>query len=383
MHILIAALHRPLQPTGVCRHAVNLAQCLADTDQVTQITLVVGEWQRDYFETSFRLSGEKIKLINIDIKNSSISRNIWFLFGLPKIAKYLHCDIVHLSFPLPFIRSLFHCPVVATIHDLYPYKCPENFGYPNVIFNQLFLKQCIDNVDGLSCVSNQTTADLKTYFTDIEKRKKITVIYNYVDFSHIKPRVPNGIKISFDHPFLLSVAQHRKNKNLDILINAYSLLIKNNQIKDSTKLILVGTCGPETENICHQIWALSLQERVIMLSSIDDDELCWLYQNCELLVVPSSTEGFCLPLAEALYLSSKVVCSDIPIFREIGSSYCTYFELDGDRLHNVSQAIIHSIAQPHFENKSPDERFSKLNTAQQYIKFYSRLISSEIDFSKK
>lgn len=28
MHILIAALHRPTDPTGVCRFAANLARCL-------------------------------------------------------------------------------------------------------------------------------------------------------------------------------------------------------------------------------------------------------------------------------------------------------------------------------------------------------------------
>ncbi len=373
MHILISALHRPSKPTGVCRHAVNLAQCLADTDQVTKVTLVVGAWQKDYFEKSFTLDPKKIKLFSVDIKNNSVSRNIWFLFNLPKLAKQLHCDIVHLSFPLPFVRALFPCPVVSTIHDLYPYECPENFGYPNVIFNQLFLKQCINNSDGLSCVSKRTLEYLKNYFPGIEQRKKTTVVYNYVDFSHLEPRIPNAIEISINAPFLLSVAQHRKNKNLDILIQAYSLLLKNNQLKGSTKLILVGSSGPETENICQQIRALSLQDRVLMLSSIDDDELCWLYQNSELLVVPSSSEGFCLPLAEALYLSCKVVCSDIPIFREIGSSNCTYFELQGDRVQNLSQAIICSLAQPHDDNIYPDSRFSKEKIAHQYLIFYSIL----------
>lgn len=374
MHILIAALHRPTKPTGVCRHAANLAQCLADNDQVTKVTLVVGSWQKDYFETSFTLSA-KIKLLTVDIKNSSISRNIWFLFGLPNLAKQIHADIVHLSFPLPFIRALFSSPVVATIHDLYAYECPENFGYPNVLFNQFFLKQCINNSDGLSCVSQRTLECLKTYFADIEQKKETTVIYNYVNFSHLEPIVPNAIDSSINAPFLLAVAQHRKNKNLDILIQAYSLLLKNNQLKDATKLIIVGSSGPETENISQQIRALSLQERVLMLSSIDDNELCWLYHNCELLVVPSSTEGFCLPLAEALYLSSKVVCSDIPIFREIGSSYCTYFELQGDRVQNLSQAIIRSLTQPRYDNISPDFRFSKEKIADQYLKFYLRIIS--------
>ena len=136
MHILIPVLHRPTKPTGVCRHAANLAKCLAKQNAVTKVSVVTGVWQRDYFEESFGLTDKKIDLIGVDIKNSAISRNLWFLLGLPKLAKQLKPTLVHLSFPFPFIRQRFDCPVVSTLHDLYPYECPENFGFPQVWFNR-------------------------------------------------------------------------------------------------------------------------------------------------------------------------------------------------------------------------------------------------------
>ncbi|MDF5728062.1 MAG: glycosyltransferase family 1 protein [Rhizonema sp. PD38] len=378
MHILICALHRPSKPTGVCRHAANLAQCLADTEQVTQITLVVGAWQKAYFEKDFNIASIKVNLISINIKNSSISRNKWFLFGLPKLANSLRPDIVHLSFPLPFYRSGFFSPVVTTIHDLYPYECPKNFGYPQVIFNQIFLKQSIQNSDGLSCVSKSTLESLKSYFPKIEHQRKTTVIYNYVDFSNVKPKIPNSVDIN-NNSFLLCVAQHRKNKNLNLLIDSYCFLLESGHIANSNKLIIVGAPGPETENIYTQIKTLSLQENVLILSSIDDGELRWLYQNCELFVIPSSTEGFCLPLAEALYLSCKVVCSDIPIFREIGSSDCTYFNLQDNFVENLSQAIIHSLEQPRPSESYAASCLSKYNVAGQYLKFYSNFLNKFIN----
>ncbi|GAX44200.1 group 1 glycosyl transferase [Tolypothrix sp. NIES-4075] len=376
MHILICALHRPSKPTGVCRHAANLAQCLAESNQITQVTLVVGAWQKAYFESSFNLQSQKINLVSIDIKNSSLSRNIWFLFGLPNLAKSLHPDIVHMSFPLPFYRSFFSCPVVATIHDLYPYECPENFGFPQVLFNQIFLKQCLYNSDGLSCVSKSTLESLKFYFPKIEQNKKTTVIYNYVDFSNVETKFPQKININDSTSFILSVAQHRKNKNLDLLINSYYLLWKNGKIKDSTKLIIVGAPGHETNNILTQIKTLSLQQHVLIVSAIDDGELRWLYQNCELFVIPSSTEGFCLPLAEALYLSCKVVCSDIPIFKEIGSSDCTYFNLQNEPVENLSQAIFQCLEQPLAQESSVSSCLSKSNVAKRYLKFYSNFINN-------
>ncbi len=368
MHILIAALHRPAKPTGVCRHAANLAQCLADTQEVSKVTLIVGAWQTHYFEQFFY--SKKIQLISVDIKNSSLARNIWFLFGLPKLVKRLSPDIVHMSFPFPFLRSLFSSPVVSTIHDLYPYEKPEVFGYPNVIFNRLFLKQCIENSDGLTCVSQSTLSSLNSYFPNLKSCKEITAIYNYVDFSHIAPQLPVGLNIGDNDSFLLCVAQHRKNKNIDLLLHTFSSLKKNGCLPDATKLIIVGNTGPETELLFNLIHNLFLQDQVLLIHTIQDNELCWLYQKCELFIAASSQEGFCLPLAEAIYFSCQVVCSDIPIFREIAGSSCCYFDLQYDAVKNLSESIVFALEQP--LNKTTDDfRFSKLEVAHQYLKFYS------------
>lgn len=371
MHILVAALHRPSKPTGVCRHAANLAQCLAETDEVTKVTLIVGEWQKSYFEETFKLFSSKINLISVSINNSSLSRNRWFLFGLPKLADRLQPDIIHLSFPFPFLRQWFKAPVVATIHDLYPYECPENFGYPQVWFNRWFLRQCVDQSDGLSCVSKSTLESLKHYFPSIDSRKKTTVIYNYVDFSQVSPKIPEKNFSDEKFRFLLSVGQHRKNKNLDLLIHSYHNLQKNSVLKPATKLLIVGSSGPETDNILHQIQMLALQDQVLLLSSITDEELCWLYKNCELFVIPSSTEGFCLPLVEALSLSPRVVCSNIPIFQEVGSSNCNYFELSNDLVYNLTEAMTFVLSQPAMNRLDADTRFSKASVAQQLLNFYA------------
>ncbi|BAZ40622.1 putative glycosyltransferase [Calothrix sp. NIES-4101] len=373
MHVLIAALHRPIQPTGVCRHAANLARCLAGNEEVTKISLVIGAWQTKYFETSFPLTSEKIQLISVNIKNSSLTRNIWFLRGLPQLVNNLRADIIHFSFPFPFLRAKFNASVVTTIHDLYPYECPDNFGFPQVWFNRLFLNQCISNSDGLACVSKVTLDKLKFYFPHLKPSTAIDVIYNFVDFENVKPQVPQ--KIPANSLFLLSVAQHRQNKNLDLLIKAYSQLLNNKQLVLDTKLVIVGTYGPETQNIKDLISHLSVENKVILLAAIDDPELCWLYQNCQVFIIPSATEGFCLPLAEALHFRNLIVCSDIPIFREVGTNDCTYFSLETDAVTNLSQAIIQSIKKPNLSNYTDVERFEKSNIAKQYLNLYDRVNS--------
>lgn len=364
MHVLIPALHRPTKPTGVCRHAVNLAQCLAATSEVTRVTLVIGSWQKDYFNDAFQLDVPKIQLVDVDIKNSSLARNRWFLFGLPQLANQLQPHMIHMSFPFPFVRRWFKSPIVSTIHDLYPYECPENFGYPRVWFNQLFLQQCIRNSDGLTCVSKCTLSNLKNYFPKIKYTKKTAVVYNVVDFESIDVQVPNQI-VTGDH-FLMTVAQHRKNKNLDLLIRAYDTLRHRHQIQ--TKLLIIGSSGPETESLTQLVSELNLEQQVMFLSGLSDGELRWLYEHASLFVIPSATEGFCLPLVEALTLDCPAVCSDIPIFREVGSSQCHYFSLDhpSQLVDTMATALSNTSRQP----QTTDNRFSKPTISQKLLDFY-------------
>ncbi|MEM8722994.1 MAG: glycosyltransferase family 1 protein [Cyanobacteria bacterium P01_G01_bin.39] len=371
MHILIAALHRPIKPTGVCRHAANLARCLAEKPEVSKITLIIGSWQQYYFETAFDLNFEKVKLVGVNIKNSSMVRNLWFLWDLPQLANELNADVVHLSFPIPFLRKKFNAPVVTTIHDLYPYECPENFGFPQVLFNRLFLRQAISNSDGLPCVSQVTADKLKSYFPRLKPHQQVEVIYNYVDFAELEVTPPQ--QVTQNSQFILCVAQHRQNKNLDLLLKAYAEFLAIEESNQNYNLIIVGSAGPETENIKSLITSFNLETKVSLLSAINDQELGWLYQNCQVFVIPSSTEGFCLPLAEALHFGSPVVCSDIPIFREIGNSQCTYFSLGDNAVTNLSQALVNALKSKSLLSQEDAKRFDKSNIAQQYFSLYRQL----------
>ncbi len=370
MHILIPVLHRPSKPTGVCRHAVNLAQCLADTPDTTRITLVVGVWQKEYFETVFSLDSPKIHIATVHIKNSSFARNQWFMFGLPRLARQLEPDIIHMSFPFPFVRQWFKVPVIATIHDMYPYEYPENFGYPQVWFNQLFLQQCIRNSDGLTCVSQCTLEALQSYFPTV--RQKATVVYNVVEFVDAASRIPHQLGQHFSRPFLMSVAQHRKNKNLDLLIKAFGSLFHDSRLASDTQLLVVGSTGPETDHLSQLVKTLSLDDQVLFLSGLEDEELRWLYEHAELFVIPSSTEGFCLPLVEALTLACPTVCSDIPIFREVGNSQCYYFKLNQQACQHLSEAILSALAPIKDKESAVDTRFSRETISHQLLAFYTK-----------
>ena len=374
MNLLITAMSSATAPSGICRHAYNLVRCASSRKEVLRITLVVGKWQKSYFQNSFRLEDAKLTIVSADISNDAFARNIWYLRELPSLADDIAADIVHLSFPVPIRRSNLRCPVVVSLHDLYPYDEPDNFGFPKVFFNRVFLQRCLKEVDCIACVSETTLSRLKVRFPRFAHRKAV-VIYNCVTIYFNELTLP----VYGPCQFVLMVAQHRANKNIVFAIDAFAELLHREKISERTVFLLVGNDGPETAAINAAIKQKALGKNVKLIAGVSDGELRWLYENCELLIAPSSIEGFGFPVVEGLLCGSRVVCSDIPAFREIGGGACHYFDLHAESgASAMITAICNALAEP-ARKADRLERFSLENVAREYAALYMQLREDALD----
>jgi glycosyltransferase involved in cell wall biosynthesis len=368
MNLLITAISSATGPSGICRHAYNLVRCAASRGEVLQITLAIGRWQELYFRNSFNLESTRVRIVSVDISNDAFARNMWYLRELPKLADEVAADIVHLSFPVPIRRSVMRCPVVVSLHDLYPYDEPNNFGFPKVFFNRVFLQQCLKEVDCVACVSETTLSRLKVRFPRFAHRKSV-VVHNCVTIGSIEPVLPVGQQCKF----VLMIAQHRANKNIPLALKVFEEVLQRRAIDQHALLLLVGNHGPETAAIRSLIGQRSLEASVRLIDGVTDGELRWLYENCEFLMVPSSMEGFGLPIVEGLVCGSRVVCSDIPAFREIGGEACHYFDLHAESDSSAMvEAICNALAGPARPAKRL-ERFLLETSAREYAALYSQL----------
>jgi len=371
MRVLISALSRFRRPSGICRHAANLAAALAKAPEISSIFLVVGDWQLEYFRDL--IGGDpRIDLMVVSSASHSLSRNLWYLFGLPEVARKCAADILHCSFPIPVLRRKFAARIVTTIHDLYPYDCPENFGFPAVWFNRAFLRQALNSSDGLVCVSHNTLSRLTLRFPSIRNRKAISVIPNYVapKFKQLSSPVelcPTS--------FVLCVAQHRKNKNIGMLIEAFSELVRTRPQFAALALVVVGSTGPETGHLGEIAKSLLPPGRVKLVSGLSDAEIAWLYKNCELLVIPSAHEGFCLPLIEGINSKARVVCSDIPILREIGSDDCIYFDLNSGA-SGLMVAMLGALTSEKPQHETVKSKSDQLSVAKLQVEHYRKVYGS-------
>ena len=123
---------------------------------------------------------------------------------------------------------------------------------------------------------------------------------------------------------------HNSERDIDIIY-----IGRLNRLKNVDDLLMA--CGPE-----HKLAIIGagdelsrLEEisssrdlQVEFLGSVSDDHKWQYLRRSKLLVTPTSFEGFGMPPLEALASGCKVICSDIPIFREVYGDEVTYFEVN-------------------------------------------------------
>jgi glycosyltransferase involved in cell wall biosynthesis len=373
--ILIAAASFASNMSGLQRHALNVARCLLPEPEISALHLVIAPWQKSFVQAAGFLHNARIVTHIAEMDRSSLSRNLWYYRKLPEFAAQLGADLVHLSYPMPVNAAAFHCPTLVTLHDLYPYEIPMNFGFPKFIFNRLVLQQCLRNVDGIACVSEITRFRLRKY-APIALWPKAIRIYNCVEAEPIhNPQSP--LPCLQGQPFLLCVAQHRRNKNIPLLIRTFHRMLCAGQVNPEMTLVIVGIAGPETRDIHRLVSILGLGDRVRLLEGVSDLELHWCYTHCEVVVSPSTVEGFGLPVAEALLAGCRIVCSDIPAFREIADGQCRFVTLESNAEEMLGAAIVAALNEPKPSPKSLPQ-FSAPVLAMQYTSLYRTLIASAV-----
>ena len=379
MRIVIVAVSSTTHLSGVTRHAANLVRCLLSRSEVSAIHLLVAPWQQVSLREAVARSDRRFHLHAVPINSGTMARNWWYYADLPSIAAQLQADIVHLAYPAPLNRRAFRCPTVVTLHDLYPYDVPTNFGFPKVLFHRLVMWQCLRAADAIACVSDSTRHRLASLAPQ-SITEKATRIYNCVEpvpSASSRSPMPNWN----GEPYLLCVAQHRRNKNIALTIDVFRRLLRQREIDSSMRLVIVGVRGPETPRIHRLLQTESLNERVVLLNGIIDAEMQWLYEHCEMLLALSTVEGFGLPVAEGRMAGCRIVCSDIPTFRELGDyANCHYVSLGEGMEERSARAILAMRVQP----RGKPAGLSQLSApviAGEYIRLYQRLMPASAESS--
>jgi len=254
-------------------------------------------------------------------------------FPLPLAYMAAACAALRIPVPLPaaiereidiyhatdyVVPRLARKPVVATLYDAIPLVHPE-WANPRLrrLKNRL-LRRWAHDADRVIAISQAAAAELVEHYGISAARIRVVPL----GVSERWFGQPSGaeVRAALDrfglHPgYILHVGTLQPRKNLDALVSAYERLPV--AIRDERQLVLVGRYGWGVPALRAKLAALAGARRVVWLDYVEPGDVTALYHGAGMLVFPSLSEGFGLPILEAFASGLPVIASDLPALREV------------------------------------------------------------------
>lgn len=197
------------------------------------------------------------------------------------------------------------------IHDLIPIRDPDLSRPIATNRNRKRARAALQQADRIIVSSHHVADDLRRFAGEQGLSAPPLVI---------APIAGEAFEADFDpaaKPHFLCVGTIEPRKNHALLFDVWRELAAKMGAK-TPKLVIVGQEGPMTGNLLAPLRAPEVAPHVDLLDSCADQELAELMRNASALLFPSLSEGFGLPLVEALQMGTPVIASDTPVFREVG-----------------------------------------------------------------
>lgn len=169
---------------------------------------------------------------------------------------------------------------------------------------------------------------------------RVTVVHHGPgQLSSVEPGdLPEGTPTEF----ALHVGTIEPRKNVSGLLEAWRLL--QDRLEDPPKLVLCGKYGWKAESVRARVRAAQRQGWVVHLGYVSDSELAALYRRARVVVFPTLYEGFGLPAVEALWAKTPLVCSDLPVLREVTGNAALF--APADRPDLFVERIVEVLTRP-------------------------------------
>lgn len=89
-------------------------------------------------------------------------------------------------------------------------------------------------------------------------------------------------------------------------------------------LLILGGRGWSIDALATRLDALPASGPIQERAGLSDGQISFLLQGAQALLFPSFAEGFGIPALEAASLGTPVICSDLPVFRELLADFAVY-----------------------------------------------------------
>ena len=240
-------------------------------------------------------------------------RKMWWFFN-----KKLEVDVLMFVSPL---LALYPAREVKTI--LFCQELPNQRVTPELflervkegIRDKVFMQLTVARASVITSPSRATEKDILKGYRKAEGKTKV-IPHGFKDFSSIisASDLPNKVRV----PFFLFTGRVKPRKNVQGIVSAF--IDYRLRVETTTQLVISGWCGRSHYNeMMLKLEQYNLQNEVHFIGFVTDQELHLLYKKCTAFLFLSLSEGFGMPILEAMSLSAPVVTSSISSMPEVAS----------------------------------------------------------------
>lgn len=287
-------------------------------------------------------------------------QKLWTKIALPF---HLYFDGIKLDLfysPTHYSPHLSPFPTVPTIHDLGYLSTQDQFTKKDLYQLTEWTKHSIFQAKHIMAVSQFTKNEINRIY-NIDKNK-ISVAYNGITKPTIDTNSQSVLKkFNIAKPYFLYLGTLKPSKNIPFLIEAFA------QTK-GFQLVIAGKKGWLFNSIFETVQKFHLQKSVVFTDYISEAEKWILYREAVATVLPSLYEGFGIPAIESQLMGTPVICSNIPVFKEILGNTATY--IDPYSVESLAKAI---NSQNKKTRKTYPNKFTWEKSALSLIEVFSKI----------
>lgn len=225
--------------------------------------------------------------------------------------------------------------VVSVIYDLIPVTHPQFCDDGLVVVFKKWFDWIASTADGFIAISATISSQVEQTVVqrlgaNVAQSRWYDFFYlgSDLDLTHETAAIRSQVQNVFAHEacVYLMVSTIEPRKNHAYLLDAFELLWAGGR---QVELCFIGKIGWKCNDLIRRIESHpEFGKRLHMLNDLSDTELEYCYEHSKALTFPSYVEGFGLPIVEAMQRGLPVMASNIPVFREVGSDFIAYFDLE-------------------------------------------------------
>jgi len=271
---------------------------------------------------------------------------------------------------------------IVTCHDLDAFTCllepkrePRSFAF------RAMTKRILSGLQAAAHVTCDTAATRDAILRhELLSPERLTVVHNGVHPAlspNSDPFADREMSAKLARkagtcPELLHVGSTIPRKRVDVLLRVFADVCRQ---QPNCRLIRVG--APFTSDQEKLATELGVRKSIDCFERLDTRLLASCYRRASVLLQPSESEGFGLPVIEALACGTPVVASDIPPLREVGGAAAEYCPVgDVDAWANAVLSLLSSGGRNQAQAVQQASRFTWTNYANQMLAIYRQVLSA-------